>query len=92
MIAIAPPLQMLKDSPKLINLLNKQYSTPAPPSDNRDCGSGPHYPGLTEDVARARRARELAVDAGTAFISPMRARPRLRINLAFVMTMGFQGA
>ena len=66
---------MLKDRPKLINLLNKQFAVLNAGPFHLTTGiaeaarvGGRHYLGLTEAVARARRARELAVDAGTAFI------------------------
>jgi saccharopine dehydrogenase-like NADP-dependent oxidoreductase len=52
--------------------------------------AGAHYLDLTEDVARTRRVRELAVDVGTAFIPRCGLAPGFVSIVVFEMTMRFK--
>src|ERR1039458_10286312 len=52
--------------------------------------AGTHYLDLTEDVARARRVRELAVDASKAFIPQCGLAPGFVSIVAFDMAKRFE--
>jgi saccharopine dehydrogenase-like NADP-dependent oxidoreductase len=52
--------------------------------------AGTHYLDLTEDVVRARRVRELAVDASSAFIPQCGLAPGFVSIVAFDMTKRFK--
>ena len=85
------------DGSKLIDLLNGQFAV---------LNAGPfylttgiaeaaraartHYLDLTEDVARARRVKELAADAGTAFIPQCGLAPGFVSIVAFDMAKRFK--
>jgi len=87
----------VEDSSKLIDLLNGQFAV---------LNAGPfylttgiaeaaraartHYLDLTEDVARARRVRELAADASTAFIPQCGLAPGFVSIVAFDMAKRFK--
>jgi saccharopine dehydrogenase-like NADP-dependent oxidoreductase len=87
----------VEDSPKLINLLNGQFAVLNAGPFYLTTGiaeaaraAGAHYLDLTEDVARARRVRDLAVDADTAFIPQCGLAPGFVSIMAFGMTKRFK--
>jgi saccharopine dehydrogenase-like NADP-dependent oxidoreductase len=87
----------VEDSAKLVDLLNGQFAvinagpfhlTTAIAEGARAAGT--HYLDLTEDVARARRVRQLAADAGTAFIPQCGLAPGFVSIVAFDMAKRFK--
>ncbi len=87
----------VEDSPKLVDLLNGQFAVLNAGPFYLTTGiaqaaraAGTHYLDLTEDVARARRVRELAVDAGSAFIPQCGLAPGFVSIVAFEMTKRFK--
>ena len=86
----------VEDSSKLVDLLNGQfavlnagpfYLTTAIAAAARAART--HYLDLTEDVARARRVRELAADASSAFIPQCGLAPGFVSIVAFDMAKSF---
>jgi len=87
----------VEDSLKLIDLLNGQFAVLNAGPFYLTTGiaeaaraAGTHYLDLTEDVARARRVRELAVDASSAFIPQCGLAPGFVSIVAFDMTKRFK--
>jgi len=87
----------VEDSSNLINLLNGQFAVlNAGPfyltTDIAEAAraAGTHYLDLTEDVARARRVREIAVNASAAFIPQCGLAPGFVAIVAFGMTKRFK--
>ena len=86
----------VEDSAKLLDLLNGKFAvlnagpfhlTTAVAEAARAART--HYLDLTEDVARARRVRELAADSGTAFIPQCGLAPGFISIVAFDMAKRF---
>ena len=87
----------VEDSSKLIDLLNGQFAVLNAGPFYLTTGiaeaaraAGTHYLDLTEDVARARRVRELAVDASKAFIPQCGLAPGFVSIVAFDMAKRFE--
>ena len=87
----------VEDSSKLIDLLNGQFAVLNAGPFHLTTGiaeaaraAGTHYLDLTEDVARARRVRELAVDASKAFIPQCGLAPGFVSIVAFDMAKRFE--
>jgi saccharopine dehydrogenase-like NADP-dependent oxidoreductase len=96
-IAVATAVADIEDCPKLINLLNRQFAVLNAGPFHLTTGiaeaaraAGAHHLDLTEDVARARRVRQLAVDAGIAFIPRCGLAPGFVSIVALEMTMRFK--
>ena len=77
----------VEDSSNLVNLLNGQFAVLNAGPFYLTTGiaeaaraAATHYLDLTEDVARARRVREIAVNAKHRVHSPVRARAGLRVD------------
>jgi saccharopine dehydrogenase-like NADP-dependent oxidoreductase len=87
----------VEDSSKLVDLLNGQFAVlnAAPFHLTTGIAEGAraartHYLDLTEDVASMRRAKELAADAGTAFIPQCGLAPGFVSIVAFDMAKRFE--
>jgi saccharopine dehydrogenase-like NADP-dependent oxidoreductase len=87
----------VENSAKLLDLLNGQFAVlNAAPFHlttriaEAARAAGTHYLDLTEDVASVRRVRELAADAGTAFIPQCGLAPGLVSIVAFDMAKRFE--
>lgn len=87
----------VEDSSNLINLLNGQFAVLNAGPFYLTTGiaeaaraAGTHYLDLTEDVARARRVREIAVNASAAFIPQCGLAPGFVSIVAFGMTKRFK--
>ncbi len=87
----------VEDSAKLIDLLNGKFAVLNAGPFYLTTGiaeaaraAGTHYLDLTEDVARAHRVKELAVDASSAFIPQCGLAPGFVSIVAFDMTKRFK--
>ena len=87
----------VEDSSNLVNLLNGQFAVLNAGPFYLTTGlaeaaraAGTHYLDLTEDVARARRVREIAVNASAAFIPQCGLAPGFVSIVAFGMTKRFK--
>jgi saccharopine dehydrogenase-like NADP-dependent oxidoreductase len=84
----------VEDSSELVNLLNGHFavlnSAPFHLTTRIAEAAGAHYLDLTEDVASTRRVRELAADAGTAFMPQCGLAPGFVSIAAFDMAKRFK--
>jgi len=87
----------VEDSSNLVNLLNGQFAVLNAGPFYLTTGlaeaaraAGTHYLDLTEDVARAHRVREIAVNASAAFIPQCGLAPGFVSIVAFGMTKRFK--
>ena len=87
----------VEDSSNLVNLLNGQFAVLNAGPFYLTTGiaeaaraAGTHYLDLTEDVARAHRVREIAVNASAAFIPQCGLAPGFVAIVAFGMTKRFK--